>query len=411
MKCFYVYKFTFLSVRLLLFGVDHMKVLFFVRDFKAPSVTFIRKQVQLVSEIHEVLTVTVSRQDRYKVDGITCVGIPFQDSFWTNRPMRRLAKWDLYYGFFNPVFGKRLRQIVRDFGPDIIHCQFGPDGILFLDHFPNRTGIPIFIQFRGYDASYMYTKNAYLNRLSLFFKKPWIHPIYVSNHQYERTVLLGLRPNKRRVLYSCTDTDFFNFQPKPIDPKKSTFKFLQVGRMVEVKGHEFTLLAFHRLQTYLSEVDKSAKLVFVGGGELETPIRQKCKELGLCDQVEFIGNASQGEIVRFLKETDFFLHPSVTTSDGRIEGLPNAIMEALAVGVPVIATKHSGMDELLCSDGALFLVEERNVEEFADTMIQLIGGKLSYDLMKSRRMIEEKFSAKQHISMLLDFYEQEMIGN
>lgn len=86
-------------------------------------------------------------------------------------------------------------------------------------------------------------------------------------------------------------------------------------------------------------------------------------------------------------------------------------MEALAVGVPVIATKHSGMDELLCSDGALFLVEERNVEEFADTMIQLIEGKLSYDLMKSRRMIEEKFSAKQHISMLLDFYEQEMIGN
>ena len=118
-----------------------------------------------------------------------------------------------------------------------------------------------------------------------------------------------------------------------------------------------------------------------------------------------------GQPRQLLKETDFFLHPSLTTSDGRIEGLPNAIMEALAVGVPVIATKHSGIEELMCPDGALFLVEEWNVAEYAETMVQLIEGKLSYDLKKSRRMIEERFSSKQHIAQLLDFYEEELIGS
>ena len=385
-----------------------MKILFFVRDIKAASVTFIRKQIQLVSGIHEVLTVTVSHQDRYEVEGIPCVGIPFQDSFWTNRPMRRLAKWDLYYGFFNPVFGKKLRQVVEGFEPDIIHCQFGPDGLLFLDHFPNSSHLPVFVQFRGYDASFMYTKRSYINRLRQLFDQPWIHPIYVSHHQYERTLKLGLQPDKRRVLYSCTDTDFFTFKPKSIDPSKSTYNFLQVGRLVEGKGHEFTLLAFQRFLSYLGTVGKNATLSFAGGGELETSLRQKCNELGLSGQVKFFQSVSQRAVMAFLQDTDFFLHPSLITSEGRIEGIPNAIMEALASGVPVIATKHPGIDELMCSGGALFMVQEWNVAEYADTMIRLAEGKLQYDLGKSRKMIEDKFSVNQHIAQLLGFYEQEV---
>lgn len=386
---------------------DARKVLFFVRDIKAPSVTFIRKQIQLVSEIHEVLTVTVSHQDRYEVEGIPCIGIPFQDSFWTNRPMRRLAKWDMYYGFFNPVFGKKLRQVVEGFGPDIIHCQFGPDALLFLDHFPNSSHLPVFVQFRGYDASFMYAKKSYINRLRQLFDQPWIHPIYVSHHQYERTLKLGLQPDKRRVLYSCTDTDFFTFKPKINDPSKSTFKFLQVGRLVEVKGHEFTLLAFHQLVSSLGKVGKTASLLFLGGGELESSLREKCNSLGLFDHVKIVNNVSHKEVKNFLQETDFFLHPSLTTADGRTEGIPNAIMEAMAMGVPVIATKHPGIDELMCSGGALFMVQEWNVAEYADTMFRLAEGKLQYDLGKSRKMIEDKFSANQHIAQLLGFYEEE----
>ena len=388
-----------------------MKVLFFARDIKAPSVTFIRKQIQLVSGNHEVLTVTISHHDRYEVQGIPCVGIPFQDSSWSNRPMRRLAKWDLYYGFFNPVFGKRLRQVVKEFGPDIIHCQFGTDATIFLDHYTNTAQIPVFIQFRGYDASFMYGKKSYLRRLKQFFARPWIHPIYVSFNQYERTLQLNLQPDKRRILYSCTDTDLFTFSPKVNSAEKRHYKFLQVGRMVEVKGHEFTLLAFRQAVTFLESVGKKASLIFVGGGELESLLREKCSQLELTNYVNFVDNVSHHEVVGFLQESDFFLHPSLTTSDGRIEGLPNAIMEALAVGVPVIATKHSGTEELMCPDGALFLVEEWNVAEYAETMVQLIEGKLSYDLKKSRRMIEERFSSKQHIAQLLDFYEEELIGS
>jgi colanic acid/amylovoran biosynthesis glycosyltransferase len=319
-----------------------------------------------------------------------------------------LAKWDLYYGFFNPVFGKRLRQVVEGFKPDIIHCQFGPDGLLFLDHFPNRSQIPVFVQFRGYDASSMYTKKSYINRLRQVFDQPWIHPIYVAHHQYERTLKLGLQPDKRRVLYSCTDTDFFTFKPKSNVPSKTTFRFLQVGRLVEGKGHEFTLLAFQRVLLYLCNVGKNATLTFVGSGKLENSLRQKCDELGLSGQVKFFQSVSQRAVMAFLQDTDFFLHPSLITNEGRIEGIPNAIMEALAIGVPVVATKHPGIEELMCPGGALFMVQEWNIAEYADTMIKLVEGKLRYELAISRKMIEEKFSAKQHIANLLGFYEEEV---
>ncbi|MFC5192239.1 glycosyltransferase family 4 protein [Algoriphagus aquatilis] len=385
-----------------------MKVLFFVRDIKAASVTFIRTQIKLVQSLHEVLVITIDHQHSYVFDSISCVGIPFQYSYWTNRPLRRLAEWDWYYGFFNPLFGKKLLKEIREFGPDVIHCQFGTDATIFLDHFANPTKIPVFIQFRGYDASHMYGKKSYLSRLKQFFARPWIHPIYVSLNQYERTLELNLQPDKRRILYSCTDTDLFTFSPRINSPEKGEFKFLQVGRMVEVKGHEFTLLAFRQAVSFLESVGKKASLTFVGEGPLLRFLQEKSRELGLEEQVYFTPSVPHAEVRGFLLETDFFLHPSVTTGDGRIEGLPNAIMEALAVGVPVIATKHSGIEELMCPDGALFLVEEWNVAEYADTMIRLVEGKLVYNLLQSRRMIEEKFSTKQHIAKLLDFYEEEL---
>lgn len=385
-----------------------MKVVFFVRDVCAASVTFIRKQIKLVSEHAEVLVITVDHQSRYEVDSIPCVGIPFQDSFWTNRPMRRLAKWDIFYGFFNPSFGKTLTQVVEEFGPEIIHCQFGPDAILFLDHFSNPRQVPVFIQFRGYDASYMYAKKSYRRRLRRFFALSWIHPIYVSLDQYQRTLALEIFPDKKRILYSCTDLEVFKFRSPLSFSGKREFKFLQVGRMVEVKGHEFSLLAFRELVSFLANTGSTASLTFVGGGPLIDSLRKKTQDLGLEENVRFLDTVIHSQVRDFLEESDCFLHPSILTSDGRIEGLPNAIMEALAVGVPVIATHHFGIEELLCPGGALFLVQEWNVAEYADTMIQMVEGKLQYDLAKSRKMIEEKFSAKQHIVKLLSFYEEEL---
>ena len=137
-------------------------------------------------------------------------------------------------------------------------------------------------------------------------------------------------------------------------------------------------------------------------------LRKKSEELGLTDHVRFLDNVIHSQVKEFLQESDYFLHPSITTSDGEMEGLPNAIMEALAVGVPVIATQHSGMEELMCPQGALFLVEEKNVLGYSKVMIQLVLGELQFDPEKSRKMIENKFSTQQHITQLLEFYHEEL---
>lgn len=385
-----------------------MNVLFFVRDIHAISVTFIRRQIQLVSQHHEVLVVTIDHGSDYEVDGFRCKGIPFQDSYWTNKPFRRLKEWDLYYGSFNPKFGKRLQEVVTQFKPDVIHCQFGVDALIFLDHFPNPQKIPVFIQFRGYDASTLYSKKSYKRRLKSWFSKSWIHPIYVSLNQYNRAVKENLVPDKKRILYSCTDTDFFSFFPKEKSQERGLFRFLQVGRMVEIKGHSYSLQAFKLALNRLHQEGIKSELVFAGDGPLQERLKKECKELGIDDLVKFLGNQTPLEIRDLLKGADGFLHPSTTTTDGAIEGMPNAIMESLSVGIPVIATAHSGIEELMCPEGGLFLFPERDVEKYAQVMVDLALGKLAFDPQSGRDHIVKRFSAQQHIRQLLEFYSEGM---
>ncbi len=385
-----------------------MKVLFFVRDIRASSVTFIRRQIQLISEENEVLVVTIDHEPEFSINSFSCVGIPFQDSFWTNKPFRRLKEWDVFFGSFNPPFGKRLRAVVNDFEPDLIHCQFGTDALFFLDHFTNAKEIPVFIQFRGYDASLMYSKESYKRRLRALFKTSWIHPIYVSNDQYNRTLEQGIFPDKKRILYSCTDVDFFDFNPKNIGEEIKTFQLLQVGRLVEVKGHRFSLQAIQIASEFLDKYDIKIELLLAGEGPLFLDLKEEANQLGISEKVSFLGGVTPQEIREILSKADCLLHPSTTTKDGGMEGIPNAIMEALAVGMPAVATRHSGIAELWCENGGLFLFEEREIKNYAQIIIDLALKNLKFDPRISRNHIVKNFSTDQHRTQLSKFYHNEL---
>ena len=106
--------------------------------------------------------------------------------------------------------------------------------------------------------------------------------------------------------------------------------------------------------------------------------------MGLQDKVEFLGWQKQEKVVALLKTAHILLAPSVTASDGDQEGIPVIIMEAMAIGVPVVSTYHSGIPELVVDGKSGFLAKERDSEGLAVKMKAIIE-----DGQSAKAMVEE----------------------
>ncbi|MBO6861160.1 MAG: glycosyltransferase, partial [Alphaproteobacteria bacterium] len=114
-----------------------------------------------------------------------------------------------------------------------------------------------------------------------------------------------------------------------------------------------------------------ARLTIIGDGPLRERLEQTKDALGLGDRVAFLGWRKQDYIARAMREADILLAPSVTTESGDQEGIPVTIMEAMACGMIVLSTWHSGIPELVEHGKTGLLVKERDREGITRTLIDL----------------------------------------
>lgn len=110
------------------------------------------------------------------------------------------------------------------------------------------------------------------------------------------------------------------------------------------------------------------RCLLVGDGEMRGAIEARIAELGLGDSVELLGQRSRDEVSATLRESDAMVLPSVTTDDGDMEGIPVALMEALASEVPVVASSLSGIPELVRDGETGLLAPERDPAALAAAM-------------------------------------------
>jgi colanic acid/amylovoran biosynthesis glycosyltransferase len=96
------------------------------------------------------------------------------------------------------------------------------------------------------------------------------------------------------------------------------------------------------------------------------------RELGMSNAVRIVGAGTREEVARSMRAAHLVVAPSVTADDGDMEGIPVALMEAMASGVPVVATRHSGIPELVCHGVSGVLVPERDVKALAAAIQQLV---------------------------------------
>jgi glycosyltransferase involved in cell wall biosynthesis len=142
------------------------------------------------------------------------------------------------------------------------------------------------------------------------------------------------------------------------------------ANLVPKKGHRFLIEAYALLR---ERGVRNFKCLIIGDGPLETELRRQVRELGLEEVVKFMGRLPHSDLLRMYErgEVDAVVLPSIVTEDGEKEGIPVALMEAMAYGIPVISTQTGGIPELL-EGGAGVLVPQGSSQALADAMTELI---------------------------------------
>lgn len=140
-----------------------------------------------------------------------------------------------------------------------------------------------------------------------------------------------------------------------------------IGRLVEKKGLELLI----RACAVLRDEKFPFVLEVVGGGPLEAKMKELTEQLGLGDSISFLGGLPNDQVMPWLASLDAFVLPCVEDSDGDVDGIPVALMEAMVLKVPVISTRLSGIPELVVDNDTGLLANPNDVEGLA-RRIQLL---------------------------------------
>ena len=124
-------------------------------------------------------------------------------------------------------------------------------------------------------------------------------------------------------------------------------------------------------------------LTLAGEGPLQQIIRNLCDELGISDKVQFAGRVAKEQVIELMERSDIFLHHSVTAANGDQEGIPTVLMEAMAMGLIVISSYHSGIPELIENGRTGFLVVEKDISSYVQTMLTAINASPNLPLLAS----------------------------
>jgi colanic acid/amylovoran biosynthesis glycosyltransferase len=231
----------------------------------------------------------------------------------------------------------------------------------FADFIPllERMRLPYIVQGHGFDVSAALRKLGMAERYRSYNSAAAI--LTRCEFHRKRLIDLGLRADRVHVNPGGVDVP----EQIPAHPADACKRFLAIGRFVPKKGPTYLLEAFR----LAAARDASITLDYIGGGELFEAAQQFVNTCRLGDRVRLHGPARDDVKFRLAQECGVFVQHSVADPEtGDEEGLPAAIQEAMALGMTVISTRHSGIPEAIEHGVSGLLVEERDVEAMAEAM-------------------------------------------
>ena len=195
----------------------------------------------------------------------------------------------------------------------------------------------------------------------------------VAISDYNRSMILDVcgpaQADKVHVVRCGIDPQRFarRTEPTALDRGRGPMRIVCVGTLHEVKGQRYLIKACQQL----AERGIAVRCHFLGSGPDEHALRELAVEAGLREAIIFHGTCTSEEVSRQLSAADCLVAPSVPSSDGRREGIPVVLMEAMATGLPCVSSRLSGIPELVDDEETGYLTEPGNVDQIAAALERL----------------------------------------
>jgi len=237
-------------------------------------------------------------------------------------------------------------------------AEYGPTGVAMMG--PCRLArVPLVVHFHGYDAYRRSVLEQFGPRYREMFNR-CAALIAVSKDMQRQLIALGAPEDRLHHIACGVDVERFT----PCAPQDNPPRFLAVGRFVDKKAPMLTILAFSRVVQSCPD----ARLTLIGDGPLKAACEDLVIALGIADRVSFPGVVEHDQVAREMARSRCFVQHSVRPPSGDSEGTPVAVLEASASGLPVVATRHAGIPDVIIDGETGFLVVERDVEGMARHM-------------------------------------------
>jgi len=289
----------------------------------------------------------------------------------TSRPGIRGLAYQVFYFLEAILVAQELRQLAASHVHNHIGDQSGTVTMLAA----HLAGIGYSITFHGwpvfFDAKYSRIKEKVLG--ARFIR---------SISYFCRSQLMMFSdcddPTPFKVVHCGLTIGKYTYRP----PKEQVRRLICTARLSPEKGLRFAIEALRRL------LDKgyNLELRLAGDGPSKAHLEALTIRLKVVDQVKFLGFLTEDEVISELQTSDLFVLPSF------VEGLPVSAMEAMAVGVPVIATNIAGASELIEDGKTGLLVRPSDAEALADAVVRMIedhGFRLRAAEFGRKKVVEE----------------------
>jgi colanic acid/amylovoran biosynthesis glycosyltransferase len=293
----------------------------------------------------------------------------------------------------------RLRTLLNARGKfDVLHAHFGTVGNYF--RFARALfRAPFVVSFHGYDFSTVPRKEGRDVYKHLFAKADAV----TANSNYTKGQLEALGCPREKIInlpVGLNPKDFI-FHAREIHAGEPV-RILTVARLVEIKGHEYVLRALGKLRSRVPDFHYH----IVGDGPLRKHLENLTAELRLMDTVTFHGARSEEEVRRLFANTHVFVLCSVNVN-GDEEGQGLVLQEAQACGLPVVATRHGAFQEGIAPENSYWLVPERDVDELATKLQELIEANAQWPSIGNagRIFVAKRYDIRVLNQQLVEVYE------
>ena len=395
-----------------------MNIGYVVSRFPKTTETFIAREALGVSGLgHQVVMVAINREsdeivqaeaagfvnDLTALSDASMIDLMRSQIRWLRRAPGRLTRmWvrSLVGNIGSPTFLARAAitalgapwaaDRLADGGVEFLHAHWGTHSALFAYQLSILTDVPYSVTLHAHDL--------YVER-SMLHDKLRAAAAVVTISDHNRRMIAELYPDiadKVDVVHCGVDVRAIT--PRADEPTNTPPVMTVVAGLRDYKGHRY-LLDAHRI---LEERGLAAELDLVGDGPLREELESMVRGSAIERRVRFHGARPVDEAIKIVAGSDLFVMPSIVMDNGRKDGIPVALMEAMALGVPVISTRVSGIPELVEHNVTGLLADERDPVGLADAIERILTDRELRDRLADagRQRVVEQFDLSQTVDAM-----------